>query len=394
MGRSVVLAAVLVTICVSLQVRADGVLNLGPEEIIQAGGVDIVVPGYSVPSFEDWNNDGLRDLIVGEGGNGFTGKVRVYLNVGIESDPCFVDYFYVQAAGTDLSAAPAGCQGVFPRVVYWDEDDRKDLLVGLADGTVKVFLNVADNNEPAFDAGTLVKVGVNDVTTLDVGSRATPSMVHWNDDGMLDLVVGGLDGVIHLYLNCGCGGWIPPHFFFSTQDGYPFAQVAGRDLTVPSGRSSPEFADLDADGKKDLITGNTDGLILFYKNIGTASLPDFASYTLVQSLGVAIDLPGGSRSRPSVCYWTGDGKFGPKDGYWDLLVGYGDGKIRLYRGLPKAGDFDLDGDLDGDDFGFLAKALDKPIPAEGTPADLNDDGVVDSLDLRLFADLWLAANGR
>jgi len=393
MVRSVALTAVLVTVCACLQVRADGgILNLGPEEVIQAGGVDIVVPGYSVPSFEDWNNDGLRDLIVGEGGNGFTGKVRVYLNVGIESDPCFMDYFYVQAGGEDLSAAPSGCQGTFPRVVYWDEDDRKDLLVGLADGTVKIFLNIADNNEPAFDAGTLVKVGVNDVTTLDVGSRAAPSMVHWNDDGMLDLVVGGLDGVIHLYLNCGCGGWIPPHFFFSTQDGYPFAQVAGRDLTVPSGRSSPEFADLDGDGKKDLITGNTDGMLLFYKNIGTDSLPEFASYTLVQSGGVAIDLPGGSRSRPSVCYWTGDGKFGPKDGYWDLLVGYGDGKIRLYRGLPKAGDFDLDGDLDADDFTFLAKALDQPVPTQGPSPDLNGDGVVDSLDLRIFADLWLAAN--
>jgi hypothetical protein len=209
---------------------------------------------------------------------------------------------------------------------------------------------------------------------------------------MLDLVVGGLDGVIHLYLNCGCGGWIPPHFFFSTQDGYPFAQVAGRDLTVPSGRSSPEFADLDGDGKKDLLVGNTDGMLLFYKNIGTDSLPEFASYTLVQSGGVAIDLPGGSRSRPSVCYWTGDGKFGPKDGYWDLLVGYGDGKIRLYRGLPKAGDFDLDGDLDADDFTFLAKALDQPVPTQGPSPDLNGDGVVDSLDLRIFADLWLAAN--
>ena len=393
MGRFVMETAMFVVVWGCLQSWADdGILNLGPEEILQAGGVDIVVPGYSVPSFEDWNNDGLRDLIVGEGGNGFPGKVRIYLNMGTESHPCFTDYFYVQAEGVDLTVTPAGCQGAFPRVVYWDEDDRKDLMVGLADGTVKIFLNVADNNEPAFDAGTLVKVGVNDATVLDVGSRASPSMVHWNDDGMLDLVVGGLDGVIHLYLNCGCGGWIPPHFFFSTQDGYPFAQLAGRDLTVPSGRSSPEFVDLDGDGKKDLLVGNTDGMILFYKNIGTPSLPDFAPYTLVQSAGVPIDLPGGSRSRPSVCYWTGDGKFGPKDGYWDLLVGYGDGKVRLYRGLPKAGDFDLDGDLDGDDFTFLAKALDKPVPAEGPSPDLNGDGVVDNLDLRIFAELWLAAN--
>jgi len=399
MGRSAALMAALVTVCVCLQGLAeDGVINLGPEEFIQAGGADIVVPGYSVPSFVDWNNDGLQDLIVGEGGGGATGKVRVYLNVGVESDPCFVNSFYVQAAGADLTIAPSGCQGAFPRVVYWNDDARKDLLIGQADGTVKIFLNIADDNEPAFDAGALVKVNVDDSFTLDVGMRATPSLVHWNDDGMLDLIAGGLDGMIHIYLNCGCDGWVPPHFYSSSADGYPFAQSNGRDLTVPGQRSSPVYADLDGDGKKDILSGNTDGMIFFYKNIGTASLPEFANYTLVQSAGVAIDLPngpsGGLRSRPSVCYWTGDGKFGPKDGYWDLLVGYGDGKIRLYRGLPKAGDFDVDGDLDGADFTFLAKALDKPVPTEGPSPDLNGDGVVDNLDLRVFADLWLAANNK
>lgn len=394
MSRAVALFVVFLTLNLCLRGFAeDGVLNLGPEEFVQAGGSDIVVPGYSVPSFVDWNNDGLKDLIVGEGGDGVPGKVRVYLNTGIESDPCFADYFYAQADGEDLTCTPVGCQGCFPRVVYWDEDARKDLMVGLADGTVKIFLNVADENEPAFDAGTLVMTGSNGSLTLDVGDRAAPSLVQWNDDGMLDLVVGGRDGLIHVFYNCGCEGAIPPHFYFSPPDGL-YVQAGIRDLAVPSGRSSPEFVDLDADDRKDLLTGGTDGTILFYRNTGTASLPEFTSYTPVQSKGVAIDLPGTYRSRPSVCTWTGDGKFGPKDGYWDLLVGYGDGKIRLYRGLPQVGDFDYDGDLDGDDFTFLAKALDQPIPPEGTPADLNSDGVVDSLDLRLFADLWLAENGR
>ena len=369
----------------------DGILDLGPAEFVRAGGIDIVVPGYSVPSFEDWNNDGLRDLIVGEGGSS-PGKVRVYLNVGTAASPRFSDYVYVQANGKDLSVTPQGCQGAFPRALYWDDDDRKDLLVGLSDGTAMIFLNVADANEPAFDAGKVIRVGTNEIWPLDVGARATPTVVDWNGDGMLDIVSGGLDGVIHIYQNCGCGGSIPPRFYFATPDGYPFAQAGGRDLTVPGGRSSPEFMDLDGDGKKDLLTGNTDGLILFYRNIGTESLPEFSPYVPVKSNGVAIDLPDALRTRPALCHWTGDGQFGPKDGYWDLLVGYGDGKVRLYRGLPKAGDFDLDGDLDGDDFGFLAKALDKPIPLEGTAADLNADGVVDTLDLRLFADLWLAAN--
>lgn len=395
MNRLVSLCIVVLigSLFVTCAMAEEPALNFGPEEIIRADGNDIVVPGYSVPSFADWNNDDLQDLIVGEGGGTVSGKVRIYLNGGTEAVPQFTRFFYAQADGKDLAVAPQGCHGAFPRVVYWDEDSHKDLMVGLADGTVKVFLNVTDDNEPAFDAGTLVGVGDGDALILDVGLRATPSLVHWNDDGKLDLIVGGLDGMIHIYENCGCGGAIPPHFFLATQDGRPFAQAAGRDLTVPSGRSSPEFVDLDGDGKKDLLTGNTDGMILFYKNLGTNMVPEFSTYTPVQSAGVPIDLANGFRTRPFVCRWTGDGKVGPKDGYLDLLVGYGDGKIRLYRGLSKAGDFDLDGDLDGDDFTFLVKALDKVIPPEGTPADLNVDGVVDSLDLRLFADLWIAEHG-
>jgi hypothetical protein len=378
-------------VCVSLQGLAqETVLNLGPEEFVQADGSDIVVPGYSVPSFEDWNNDLLKDLIVGEGGGTISGRVRVYLNVGTEAEPRFGGFFYVQADGQDLVCPAQGCMGCFPRVVYWDEDDRKDLLVGLSDGTVKVFLNVTDNNAPAFDAGRNLTVG-EDAWTLDVGSRATPVLVDWNDDGMMDVVSGALDGLIHVYYNCGCGGFIPPRFYYSPTGG-SYAQDNGHDLQVSPLRSSPVIMDLDGDGKKDLLTGNTDGLIQFYKNVGTDSLPSFSGYSLVRSNGMAIDLPGSSRSRPFVCSWTGDGHFGPKDGYWDLLVGYGDGKIRLYRGIPKTGDFDADGALDGDDLTFLASALDQPIPPKGTAADLNADGVVDNLDLRLFADLWLAAH--
>lgn len=328
--------------------------------------------------------------MVGEGGNGFSGKIRVYLNVGTEADPCYVKYSYVQADGKDLTCTPDGCMGCFPRVVDWDEDGRKDLLVGQADGTVKIFMNVTDNNAPAFDAGQNIRVGDENVFTLDVGKRATPVLVDWDNDGMLDIVAGGLDGGIHIYYNCGCGGSVPPRFYTSPPEGL-FAQDSGHDLMVLKGRSSPVIMDFDGDGKKDILTGNTDGMIFLYKNVGTDEFPVFSGYSRVLSNGKPIEL-GAFRSRPFVGYWTGLGQSGPKDGYWDLLVGFGDGKVRHYRGIPKVGDFDLDGDLDGDDFTFIAKALDKPIGPNGSPADLNGDGVVDSLDLRLFADLWLAAN--
>jgi hypothetical protein len=74
-------------------------LDLGAEEIVQAGGAAIDVPGYSVPSFVHWDGDGLRDLVVGEGSGTYTPKVRVYLNAGTSGSPLFSTYFFAQSGG-------------------------------------------------------------------------------------------------------------------------------------------------------------------------------------------------------------------------------------------------------------------------------------------------------
>jgi len=84
-------------------------LALGPEELVQANSTIISVPGYSVPSFVDWNGDGLKDLVVGEGPATLSqGKVRIYLNVGSEAEPQFGVYFYAQSEGVDLVVPGAG----------------------------------------------------------------------------------------------------------------------------------------------------------------------------------------------------------------------------------------------------------------------------------------------
>ncbi len=384
-------AVFLLAVATSATVWAQAdVIDLGPEEIVEANGVEIVVPGYSVPSLADWNNDLLGDLIVGEGSPA-PAKVRIYLNIGTEAAPQFDNSFYAQSDGADLTCAPSGCLGCFPRLVYWDGDERKDLLVGQSDGTVKLFLNVGTDEAPTFDGGTLLKVGSAAALTLDVGYRATPAPVDWNSDGLLDLVAGAYDGAIHLYTNLASDGTVPPQFFLSEPPG-DYVLADGASLVVPGGRSSPAIADLDGDGLSDLLVGNTNGQLLFYRNVGLNSAPTFSGYTVVTSAGVPIDLAGSPRSRPALCHWTGDGHFGSRDGYWDVLVGSADGRIRLYRGLPQLGDFDLDGDIDVDDLRWFVEAWRQPdLPAD-SPADLNADGTLDSLDLEAFVDLMLAAN--
>ena len=87
---------------------ASGQLNLGPEEFVQADGTDIDVPGYSVPSFVHWDDDGLKDLVVGEGSGTYTAMVRIYLNSGTASAPHFSSYFLAQSDGADLTVPGGG----------------------------------------------------------------------------------------------------------------------------------------------------------------------------------------------------------------------------------------------------------------------------------------------
>ena len=72
---------------------------------IEANGKVIDIErGDLVPCVSDWNNDGKKDLIVGQLSDG---KVRLYLNHGTDSAPVFKDFSYLKAAGEEISL-PSG----------------------------------------------------------------------------------------------------------------------------------------------------------------------------------------------------------------------------------------------------------------------------------------------
>ncbi len=209
-------------------------------------------------------------------------------------------------------------------MVYWDGDGLKDLLLGQADGTFRIFLNMGTEDEPHFDGGTLLQVGEPGAKTdIDVGARATPTPVDWNNDGRKDLVAGALDGRLHLFINESADS-LPD--FRAEQ----FVQENGQDLVIPTLRSSPFVADLDDDGRKDILSGDTSGRLLLYSNTGTDDAPTFSGYIFVESSGIPIDLDGSARSRPFACDWTGDGLI-------DVLIGGSDGLVRLYQGIEEVG---------------------------------------------------------
>jgi hypothetical protein len=62
-----------------------------------AGGKVIKVEiGHAAPIFADYDGDGLKDLLVGQFGEG---KMRIYKNVGTQTEPKFDSFTWFEAGG-------------------------------------------------------------------------------------------------------------------------------------------------------------------------------------------------------------------------------------------------------------------------------------------------------
>jgi hypothetical protein len=66
-------------VCAAIPELEDGVY-------IQSAGVPLAVRQYTTPSVVDWNNDGKKDLLVGQYNNGY---IWVYMNRGTDAQPTF-----------------------------------------------------------------------------------------------------------------------------------------------------------------------------------------------------------------------------------------------------------------------------------------------------------------
>jgi hypothetical protein len=335
-------------------------------EDVQVGAGAIDVDSYSVPAIVDWNLDGVRDLVVGEKTADNTGKVRIYLNTGTAEWPTFDTFSYAQQNGQDLTTvAGTACLGAFPRVFDWDRDGNKDLLVGLADGRIQVFLNIATDDAPAFGASSYVQVGAAGAKAdLDIGARAAFDVVDWNNDVREDLVIGGLDGKVRVYLDQAVTG--TPDFSIGT-----IVFSGAGELVVSSGRSSVAVADLNQDGRKDLLLGNTNGQLFFYGNVGTDSAPAFSSGQEVSVDGIPLDLTGTPRSRPFI----GSFEF---FGLPDLWVGEETGAVHHYAVTSWSDPVDspIEEGAAGATFVFAFESLQSEWMNPFDQYDVNDDGFV------------------
>lgn len=293
-------------------------------------------------SLDDWNDDGLFDLIYGEQ----YGQLLVIINRGTRERPEFgPGTMLFDDEGLPIDAG----MHASPLVMDFDGDGNKDLLIGTYKNRVAYYRNVGDNRDRVLayqgflrDAsGEFLALPVTPVAEKEPGVFKedyfpTLDAVDWDDDGDTDLLCGGyITGRVYFYRNTG------------TRDGLPQFELVGpveadgKPLNVRDWCAAPCVADFNGDGLTDLVTGSytwhadsTDrpSFLRFYLNEGTPSAPVLRELPLpVQGSVPRLRLP-----NPRATDFNHDGLI-------DLVVTTG-ADIVLYPnvGTPSEPLFDMD----------------------------------------------------
>ncbi len=216
--------------------------------------------------------------------------------------------------------AAAGSAQAAPTLVDYDGDDLLDMLVGeIANGVgkVRLYLNTGTAETAAYDTFTYLTTAAD--TTLAVTTEGCQgAIVQMSDitgDGVAELLVGQADGTVHVFTAAEEDHW--------TDAGLLNCTVGGKKSTLDVGtRAAIEFADMDGDGRADLLVGNGDGhVVLFYDTADSgAAVFDSGRYLHDSAGRITVG------SRASVVVVDMDG-----DGVSDMLIGSADGSIVFYR---------------------------------------------------------------
>jgi len=282
----------------------------------------------------DNNGDGLLDLLLGDVDYS---SPALLINGGTTEDALMVSHTYKFPDNNDSINMLS-----FPVMNYLDvnNDGEKDMIVSPFDpslvkaenlNNIWLYKNNGETDHPDFE---LVNKAFLQDEMLDFGAGAVPVLFDYNNDGLMDIVVGNFGYLDSSYygtaMNLYCDYRAQLALLENTGTAsQPAFKLINRNFAnlpsyFPQGEKPfaavPAFADLDGDGDKDMLVGNDEGTLFYFEN--TASTGEHANFDFVDGNYQNIDA--GSYSAPQLFDLDGDG-------LTDLLVGKRNGTISFYQ---------------------------------------------------------------
>lgn len=208
------------------------------------------------PALFDYDQDGLKDLIVGNRGyfqstGVYSSQIAYYRNTGTETEPAFTLQTRDMAGASSL-----GLGNVIPTFGDLDGDGDADMIVGDANGRIHYFENSAGaGNESDF---SLTEPGFQGI---DIGGQfAAPFLFDVNGDLLLDLIIGERNGNLNYYANTGSVS----NPVFALED-TNWGGVDMRRNGLSFGFSTPFL--YNNDGEVEMMVGSESGVIDIYSDI-------------------------------------------------------------------------------------------------------------------------------
>lgn len=235
------------------------------------------------PVAYDWDSDGDMDLICGDE----DGRVALIEHTGevVNNTPVFKKPRYFQQEATDLKFGAL----VTPVSVDWDQDGDEDLICGNTSGNIGFIENLNGGNPPRWANPVLLEAD-GQAIHIQSGSNGsiqgpaeakwgytTLSVVDWDLDGLLDLVVNDIWGKVTWYKNVGCStnpkltasqpvrvAWesAPPKPSWNWWNPKP-------NELVTQWRTTPCVVDWNKDGLPDLVMLDHEGYLAFFERTPT-----------------------------------------------------------------------------------------------------------------------------